>query len=135
MVREVTQADRRLIDEWRAVMNLDPLEFGWLPETGFMACDESGNALACTFLLETDTTVAQLEGTHGDPHADPVARNEAVGRASMAACDFARDRGYKTVIAFTESRRIAERAVTLGWAHREAVTHFVRFDLDLETDP
>jgi hypothetical protein len=108
--RYVTERHYDAFCKWMRFYEIDPIEPGYLPSTGFVI-----EGLACCFLYRTDSKLALIEGLVGNPYAPKAESSRALDLVVEATIAEARQQGFGVLQGYTSFDAVVQRAVRHGF--------------------
>jgi len=109
-LRRYTDADYSTVSNWYKRRDLNPIPQKELPKLGFIVPN-----IACSYLVQTDSNIAFLDGFISNPAVTHEERVKALAKIDKALIDAAQELGYKKIFVMTQHNTIAEECLLRGY--------------------
>jgi hypothetical protein len=127
-IREWDSFDVGFINQWLAIYHMDQVTVKDLPKIGFVAFVDQFR-MGASFLRQCETKIAFMDSLIIDPGCPVQLRDLILDSLVDRTIEVAIELKLKGIIAFTQRRRVIERAKKHGFVIRE---NDVVLSLDLE---
>jgi hypothetical protein len=112
-IKRVNEDDFKRIRLWNRLRSMTTLKRDYYPEIGFIVDD-----VCAGFIVQTDSLICFLDGFASNPHSDKAVRDQALDLLSDTLVNFAHQRGYKLIMAYTRHPSIKKRCRKYGFAYK-----------------
>lgn len=114
------QADKHaeMVSKWFQTWGFPGHLMDILPPVGYVV-----EGICAIFLYETNSNVCFIEGLVRNPEIDEKIANECLDHIGDKIIDYARERGFKYIMSYSQYQAVADRAVKHGFKLNEQSYH------------